>query len=145
MTLSDPKRFILSGKALFTVSNTETGNRFTYKVRGCKDNPDLLFVSVLNGPDNWSNYMYLGIISNGSFRLTKKSKAPNGQSTKAFAWLWNRLTQSAPLPEQLDIHHEGRCGRCGRRLTVPQSIELGFGPECINYVSRGLHLLAEMI
>jgi len=24
-----------------------------------------------------------------------------------------------------------RCGRCGRVLTVPESVESGFGPECI--------------
>jgi hypothetical protein len=28
------------------------------------------------------------------------------------------------------VWHEGRCGRCGRKLTVPESIESGFGPEC---------------
>lgn len=28
------------------------------------------------------------------------------------------------------VHHEGRCGKCGRRLTVPESIETGLGPEC---------------
>ncbi len=26
--------------------------------------------------------------------------------------------------------HEGRCGRCGRTLTVPESVTEGIGPEC---------------
>jgi len=30
----------------------------------------------------------------------------------------------------LEIWHEGRCGRCNRKLTVPASIALGIGPEC---------------
>ena len=34
-----------------------------------------------------------------------------------------------------DGWHEGRCGRCGRKLTVPESIEAGYGPECINLVA----------
>lgn len=25
---------------------------------------------------------------------------------------------------------EGKCGRCARRLTTPESVQLGFGPEC---------------
>jgi hypothetical protein len=51
----------------------------------------------------------------------------------AFAWFWDRL-RNGNLPEQVEVHHEGRCGRCGRALTVPESIESGFGPECINHV-----------
>jgi hypothetical protein len=34
------------------------------------------------------------------------------------------------LPKGLKVHHEGRCCRCGRKLTVPESIETGLGPEC---------------
>jgi hypothetical protein len=33
-------------------------------------------------------------------------------------------------------HHEGKCGRCGRLLTVPSSIESGIGPEC-SKIMRG--------
>jgi hypothetical protein len=29
-----------------------------------------------------------------------------------------------------EVYHEGRCGRCNRKLTVPESIETGLGPEC---------------
>ena len=31
--MNDPIRFILAGNAVFTVENTATGNRFTFKVR----------------------------------------------------------------------------------------------------------------
>jgi hypothetical protein len=34
----------------------------------------------------------------------------------------------------VEFWHEGKCGRCNRKLTVPSSIESGFGPECINHV-----------
>jgi hypothetical protein len=51
----------------------------------------------------------------------------------AAAWLFGHLLERRPLP-RCTVHHEGRCGRCGRTLTVPESIESGFGPECINYV-----------
>jgi hypothetical protein len=31
---------------------------------------------------------------------------------------------------------EGRCGKCGRTLTVPSSIATGLGPECIKSISK---------
>jgi hypothetical protein len=30
----------------------------------------------------------------------------------------------------MELWHEGRCGKCGRALTVPESIESGLGPVC---------------
>ena len=52
-------------------------------------------------------------------------------SYKAFSWVHARLSSNMNLPESVVIHHENRCGRCGKRLTVPESIESGYGPECI--------------
>lgn len=55
---------------------------------------------------------------------------------RVFAWLWaTRLSTGRELPEQVEVWHEGRCGRCGRRLTVPESISTGFGPECVKKVA----------
>lgn len=128
--------FLLAGKAVFTIENTETGNRFTYKVKK-KDNVDhwenLYFVSVLTGPDNSSDYTYIGTIFGGKeFRETKKSAASaSAPSFKVFKWLWSVLGNGGGgLPEKVKFWHEGRCCRCGRTLTVPESIERGVGPEC---------------
>jgi hypothetical protein len=30
----------------------------------------------------------------------------------------------------VEFWHEGKCCRCGRKLTVPASIASGIGPEC---------------
>ena len=38
---------------------------------------------------------------------------------------------------KVEIWHEGRCGRCARRLTVPSSIILGIGPECAEIMGLG--------
>lgn len=32
----------------------------------------------------------------------------------------------------LRFWHQGYCGRCGKVLTVPKSIEQGFGPVCVD-------------
>lgn len=42
---------------------------------------------------------------------------------------------------KLLYYHEGRCGRCARRLTVPESIINGIGPDCAKKVGGGLDLL----
>lgn len=124
--------FILAGDAIFTITNTKTGNRATYKVVKHADK-DLWFVRYLAGADNDNDYRYLGIINERhNFSLTAKSAAGHDALvTRCFAWTWARLSTNMALPSHVEIWHEGRCGRCGRRLTVPESIASGFGPECI--------------
>lgn len=133
--------FILAGEAIFTIRNTRTGNRMTYKVVR-KQGEQLWFVRYLSGPDNTSDYAYLGIVTNLAgpaggvqdlaFRTTAKSCAsPDSMAVQCFQWTLNRMVQGLPIPPQVEIWHEGCCGRCGRRLTVPESIASGFGPECI--------------
>lgn len=126
--IDNTRQFMLAGNALFTIKNNETNGRFTFKIKRAKNNNKLFFVSLLNGPDNYSNYQYMGIIKNGIFMRTAKSRiSEDATSFKAFNWLWHNVDC---LPAIVSVHHEGRCGRCGRRLTVPESIESGFGPEC---------------
>ena len=59
--MNAPLQFILAGNALFTVENTATGNRFTFKVRKPDDDKPH-FVSVLTGPDNEHDYAFLGTV-----------------------------------------------------------------------------------
>jgi hypothetical protein len=61
----------------------------------------------------------------------KKSRiGPDAPSAKAFAWLFPKLAAGAKLDDLVELYHEGRCGRCGRTLTVPESVATGFGPNC---------------
>lgn len=135
--MNNPLSFILAGNATFTVENRQTGNRFTFKVRQpAPDKPH--FVSVLTGPDNEADYSFLGTIFEGlRFRHGRRSRiAPTAPSSRAFDWLMRKLGARAPLPDQLNICHCGKCGRCGKKLTVPESVESGFGPECIKAISQ---------
>jgi hypothetical protein len=143
--------FIKGGNSYFTLRSKKTGNRFTYRaaaaageegrVKGWRENASVYFVSVLTGPDNEGDYQYLGIIRDGEFRRTRKSKiSETAPSHLAFEWAWRQLA-AGKLPDQLEIWHEGCCGRCGRMLTVPESISSGFGPECIRHVGKGGRLV----
>lgn len=39
---------------------------------------------------------------------------------------------------KVEVWHEGKCCRCGRKLTVPESIESGIGPECAGKMAGAL-------
>jgi hypothetical protein len=131
--------FVRAGSARFTLLNPQTGKRFTYKVSAPKSAPDNpqpddakpLFVSVLTGSDNDSDYSYLGVIfADSGFRVTRRSKiSPDAPSALAFGWFWRRLSSGSSF-EPCEVWHMGRCGRCGRALTDPESIAAGIGPKC---------------
>jgi hypothetical protein len=131
-TNSEALKFMFASKAHVTFLNTKTGNRFTYKIKAVK-NSNLFFVSVLTSPDVWS---YLGTIVDGNYKVGKKSNiSTDAQSNKVFSYVLKNL-KSNTLPDFIEVWHEGFCGKCGRRLTVPQSILNGLGPECIKSLSK---------
>ena len=134
VSITTIQQFILAGKAFFTVQNKVTSGRFTYKVTKVEDK-DLWLVSVLTGNDNEGSYTYVGIINDKRFKRTAKSKVTeDAVSFKGFRWLWNLITNKQELPENVEFYHAGRCARCGRKLTTPESIEAGYGPTCIGLV-----------
>ena len=134
------KRFVLAGKAIFTCHN-DKGVWFTYKVvhkPADKSYPENWFVSLLVGPDNNSQYAYLGILSRstGQVILTKKScRKQDHLSVKVLNWAMKVIWEDRIFPDGYGCHGEGRCGRCGRRLTAepgvnPEGFRFGFGPIC---------------
>lgn len=129
-TAADAVRFAYAGKAHITVRSKVTGDRFTFRVRVSSDGK-MHFVSLLTGSDNESSYSYIGYIRRGVFFHggAKAKVAVNAKGVLAFKLVWMLLQQDI-LPNQAEIFHEGRCGRCARLLTVPESIASGLGPEC---------------
>lgn len=143
-TFTQIARFVLAGNATFTLVSKATGQRFTYKVRAPKEQRGSVthFVSLLNGADNEGDYVYLGLLrQTGSdptfprFEHGAKSRvSADAPSARAVAWFW-RQVERGEVPESVEVWHEGRCARCGRKLTVPESIESGFGPECVTKIA----------
>ena len=128
------KRFTLAGNATLTLRSTKTGNRFTYRVRSPRSKKGW-FVSVLTGPDNEASYSYVGFLINDKFRLTQGSKFSwSDAQAGAFKYFTDAVLSSEVLPSTLEVRHAGKCGRCGRTLTVPESIDSGIGPECAKHV-----------
>lgn len=128
-------KFALAGNAIITLYSGNTGVHFTYKISRHRDDKDLYFVKLLRGADNNADYSYIGCYykDTNRFNPCKPWKDRNldlwPPSMRAIKCFFEHLYN---LPKALHVYHEGRCGKCGRRLTTPESIERGFGPECYN-------------
>jgi hypothetical protein len=125
--------FFSAGKACFTVDNGR--KHYTYIVQKHKSS-DIWFVRVFTGSDNtayFTHYSYLGMFDPalGEIRITAKSRfGMTSAEFKACQWAITQVRDKKTLPDGWHIRHEGRCCKCGRKLTNPESIKAGIGPEC---------------
>jgi hypothetical protein len=149
------KEYVLAGKAVLTVEipesfreeqqakGIEVKPHYTYRVKFKKGNDrykDVYFLQLLAGPDNTKNYTYLGILSpkTGDVYTSAKSCHTDDHMSvrlarRVFSRIW--LNDVSKIEHHgFKLHHEGHCGRCGRALTVPESVESGIGPECAKYM-----------
>ena len=131
------RRYLFAGAATVTLTSGRTGQSYTYQVDSPPDhqgNFDGFYVRLLTGPNNTSDYTYMGIIRGRDyFKLTQKSRLKaNSPPVRAFDWFMRQVVVNGTSPKIIDlqVRHEGACGRCGRALTVPESIDRGIGPEC---------------
>jgi hypothetical protein len=121
--------YVSGGKGKFTLVGQTT--RYTYKLSR-SDDEKLIFVKVLVGADNESSYEYIGFIKRADMELVAGRKG-NAEHTafKALAWYLRQWkVDNDEMLGKAQFWHEGTCGRCGRALTVPASIEMGLGPTC---------------
>lgn len=140
------RSYVMGGNSTFTLVSKATGVRLTYKVKSAPEdraknwstgNQDrrTFFVSVLTGPDNDGDYLYIGILklhgdNHYDFVHTAKSPSRDSKSFATFKWFWNLLEHGCRISDGVEFWHEGRCCVCGRKLTVPESVADGIGPEC---------------
>ena len=133
--------FMLAGSALFSLKSVKTGQHFTYQVSRAKDDGKqgtalTWVVGLLTGPDNNADYNYIGIVrARGDddipkFRTTAKTRNPNSASVKGFEWFTKQVFENGTHLSQVECWHAGKCGRCKRTLTDPESIRSGIGPVC---------------
>ena len=133
------EKFLLAGRAVFTVSNPK-GDHYTFKVRRVESEwpkfsgkmSTTYFVNAkVSGTDH--PYGYIGILdtAKGTIKCTAKSEfLPGTKEYDVAAWACQSVLNSKMIPDGYHIEHAGRCGKCGRQLTDPESIQRGIGPEC---------------
>lgn len=132
-TMTDPaiiRTFVLAGNATITLQSQKSNRHFTYRIHRAPDS-EVWFVSVAVQHDL---FHYLGVISpmarSLQFKWTAKSKVQaDALSFLGFFYFWRHI-ETNRMPPDMIVRHENRCGRCGRPLTHPSSIDAGIGPEC---------------
>lgn len=126
--------YATAGDAVFTLESQRTGRAYTFQVQAGTDPGDPYWVRLLTGPDNTSDFTYLGLIQRKlgpgcmEFRTTKKSPPADSTPVRAFEFSWRHRTRLAEFG--VNFRPSGKCCRCGRPLTTPESIDRGIGPEC---------------
>jgi hypothetical protein len=154
--------FIAGGNAYFTVEPSKafasehgTKAHYTYRVsrpkpKAVNEAPAPFFASVLCGPQNTTDYRYVGIYrpNDGGLVITKGSKfAANDWEACIFRRVVQAIHQGRGAEIEAagwTVQHNNHCCRCGHLLTVPASIETGIGPECEVLVFAGFVHLGEI-
>ena len=132
-------RFLLAGKAIFTVSNSK-GGHYTFKLRkidseypqgsGKISTAFFLHVKATGGTYPF-RYVGLANSTTGAVKCTAKSEfVPGSKEYDVGQWALQTVIGGKLIPDGYDIEHAGRCGKCGKMLTDPESLERGIGPEC---------------
>ena len=126
INILNPRKFILAGKAEFTIKNTETGNGYHYKVTKAKSG-NIYFVEVKGG--EFTAWTYAGFL-NDELCFVRGKKGKCTVKDPAIKGLLYALKREVELPTPMFMHHNGRCACCGKRLLDEASIILGYGPVC---------------
>lgn len=138
LTKDEVPKFVLAGNATITLQSGKTGKHYTYQVKRYRDQ-ELYFIRLLKGPNNNEDYKYIGTyrLQFNKFIPAKPHNSMPGDTLpsaiRAIEYLFDKLYDK---PDNLLVFHEGRCARCGRKLTTPESIKSGYGPECQAYVEE---------
>jgi len=139
----------------YTVAHPERGH-FTLKLHTAQkgDLAGERILSLLVGPDNTTSYRGVAFWKDAEKRAVvwKKHRGPQSvQPIDGFTWQqrgWSAVEQKLAIwadlatrgatdelhgfwyGEGYRLHLEGRCVVCNRKLTDPESIQLGIGPTC---------------
>jgi hypothetical protein len=118
---------ITTHNGILTVVNKKTNGHRTFQIKTAKNGPlkGKRIVSMLIGPNNEQDYLGLGFVQdNGFVNVWNKHKGTVYEKTLE---VLNHLNDDK-LP--LEVLFETTCRACNRKLTNPESIISGIGPEC---------------
>lgn len=122
----------------YTISSP-TGQHRTFRVRTIlRGQPELRgkrIVELLVGPDNENSYQPFAFIDDAGVAVWRKLRGTDKPSLydQYARLLWSLAVEgerSVYFQKGCTLLKEGRCIRCNRKLTHPESITSGIGPEC---------------
>ncbi len=125
------RRYMYAGKAGITMCNTRNGHRILYEILSFRSKPNMwrVMVNTIYVRNKW---YYLSCINgNHPERLTNTTSKfkPSDKEWIAFEMLLRHVHTMESI-SNIEITHNGYCGRCGKRLHDDLSVTRGFGPIC---------------
>lgn len=124
---SNLMEYLLGGRAEFTLEQ-EGSMQMKYKLIA-NDNHSCFF--VYTEPPRGGKAIYQGHIVRRTMSFTRGEKVLdedyNLKAINALGWLFRHCNN---LPNIVHVYHNGRCSRCGRKLTDAESLRTGLGPTC---------------
>lgn len=131
----------------YTVQNTKTGEHRTFRISTVerkKGGRPWRKVEVLVGSDNTRDYRGFAQVGERDIivwrRVTAFGNTPAPARPNAYDWyadMLNALLYKRPsrygkgLYQEYTVMVEKRCLDCNRKLTHPESLISGYGPECV--------------
>lgn len=127
--LVDVRSFLLGGNAGFTLLQ-DGKNPISVKYRVvANENKSCYFIYTESKTS--SKIVYQAYITSKDWVLHKAKQVEdsdyNERAIKAIDWL---LKHCDNLPDIVHVYHNGRCSKCGRKLTDLESLRTGLGPVC---------------
>lgn len=131
--------YVFGGRAIITIVSNKTQTHFTYKFVASKNGKN----SAGNDVGNFVVYTLVGkkylpfgkVVWYGKKFIYIPGYVPKSWVRyKAFMWVWRHIINKV-FPKGVYIWREDKCCVCGKRLTHPESIVKGIGPECIKTYS----------
>jgi hypothetical protein len=117
-----------------TLINKEKGSHLTLSIKTVKKGQlkGKRILAKLMGRDNTRDYMSFGFVNkDDTISLWKRHRnAKNAQIAHIVRSLFVEGNAS-PFAETVSMEVSKLCIRCNRKLTSPQSLADGIGPECI--------------
>ena len=116
---------ILTHNGTLTVTNPKTGEHRTYKISTVKQGPlaGKRILSYMYGTDNTSEYKGFAFVTEQGVSLWGKYKGQDFFEKSA-----RMLANIDKYP--VEVLFATKCRKCNRKLTNPESIISGIGPEC---------------
>jgi hypothetical protein len=128
----------LAGKSRLTIKNPETGNHIKIRMRRKKDSPVYYLQLAILG-DSDPGYRYAGAYQVESNKFFPAKDIQRGSRMERIASFLIEAVSNPFRLNRMEIMHEGQCCRCGRKLTHPESIQHGIGPECSGKLKKSNH------
>lgn len=131
----------------YTIRNRVTGDHRTYRIKTQKDDarfaPGKRILQILTGPNNERDFTGVAFLDDDRVYVWTKKRGTQFEVlatmfyaivTNAFLNAANRTPEWSRWQDRYEVLIEGTCVRCNRKLTHPESITSGIGPECAQIV-----------